>query len=194
LLQNYFGHLRAKDSSKIKRQCATLDSKNAFAARAQQPAKLRTIGFLGSTTPSAQSLWTAAFLQRLRELNWVEGRNVAIEYRWAEGHAERFAEIAAEYVRLKVDVIVTVGTEPVIAAKKATTVSDCVRGGRESVRRGPGRKPRATGRQCHRPVKPAADLAAKRLELLGELLPGFRTSVSCSMWTVRLVCCRAVRP
>ena len=81
-----------------------------LAARAQQPGKLPTIGFLGATTPSAQSQWTAAFVQRLRELGWIEGRTVAIEYRWAEGRSERFAEIAAEFVRLKVDVIVTAGT------------------------------------------------------------------------------------
>jgi putative tryptophan/tyrosine transport system substrate-binding protein len=74
-------------------------------ARAQQPAKLPTIGFLGSTTPASQSQLTAAFVQRLRELGSIEGRTVAIEYRWAEGRSERFAEFAAEFVRLKVDVI-----------------------------------------------------------------------------------------
>jgi putative ABC transport system substrate-binding protein len=67
-------------------------------ARAQQPAKLPTIGFLGAATPSAFSQWLAAFVQRLRELGWMEGRTVAIEYRWAEGHNERFTEIAAEFV------------------------------------------------------------------------------------------------
>ena len=81
-----------------------------LAARAQQPAKLPTIGFLGASTPSSQSQWAAAFVQRLRELGWIEGRTVAIEYRWAEGRTERYAEIAAEFVRLKVDVIVTGGT------------------------------------------------------------------------------------
>jgi putative tryptophan/tyrosine transport system substrate-binding protein len=69
-----------------------------LAARAQQPAKLPTIGFLGATTP--------ATVQRLRELGWIEGRTIAIEYRWAEGRGERYAEIAAEFVRLNVDVIV----------------------------------------------------------------------------------------
>ena len=78
-----------------------------LAARGQQPAKLATIGFLGSGTPSAWSPWTAAFVQRLRELGWIEGRNVAIEYRWAEGRSERYVEIAAEFVQIKVDVIVT---------------------------------------------------------------------------------------
>ena len=88
-----------------------------LAARAQQQAgKLPTIGFLGANTPSAASQWVAAFVQRLRELDWIEGRTVAIEYRWAEGRSERFAEIAAELVRLKVDVIVTSGTPQVLAA------------------------------------------------------------------------------
>ena len=83
-----------------------------MAARGARAAdgKLPTIGFLGSARAAAQSQWTAAFVQRLRELGWIEGRTVAIEYRWAEGRTERFAEIAAEFVRLKVDVIVTHGT------------------------------------------------------------------------------------
>jgi putative ABC transport system substrate-binding protein len=84
-----------------------------LAARAQQ--KLPTIGFLGTTTASAWGPWTAAFVQRLRELGWIEGRNLAIEYRWADARSERFAEIAAEFVRLKVDVIVTGGNAAVAA-------------------------------------------------------------------------------
>src|SRR5665811_542975 len=75
-----------------------------LAARAQQADKLPTIGFLGANTPSVQSQWTAAFVQRLRELGWIEGRNVAIEYRWAEGRFDRSPAIIAEFVRLKVDV------------------------------------------------------------------------------------------
>jgi putative ABC transport system substrate-binding protein len=92
-----------------------------LAARAQQPAKLPTIGFLGVSTPSAFGQWVAPFVQRLRELGWIEGRTIAIEYRWAEGHSERYAEIAAELVQLKVNVIVTTGGA-VLAAKQATTV------------------------------------------------------------------------
>src|SRR5262245_49265442 len=80
-----------------------------FTAHAQQTAKLPTIGYLSTSTPSGWSQWTAAFLERLRELGWIEGRTVAIEYRWAEGRSERFIEIATEFVRLKVDVIVTAG-------------------------------------------------------------------------------------
>ena len=78
-----------------------------LAARAQRSARLPTIGYLGSSTALAQSPWVAAFVRRLHELGWLEGRTVDIEYRWAEGRSERFAEIAAEFVRLKVDVIVT---------------------------------------------------------------------------------------
>jgi putative tryptophan/tyrosine transport system substrate-binding protein len=63
-----------------------------FAARGQQVGKLPTIGFLGASTPSAWSQWTAAFVQRLRELGWTEGRTVAIEYRWAEGRSERYGD------------------------------------------------------------------------------------------------------
>src|SRR6476660_10645066 len=90
-----------------------------LAARAQS-GKLPTIGFLGGATPSAWSRWTAAFARRLPELGWTEGRTVAIEYRWAEGHSERYADIAAEFVRLNVDVIVTVGSA-VPAAKQVTS-------------------------------------------------------------------------
>src|SRR5437016_4266044 len=88
-------------------------------ARAQQPDKLLTIGFLGATTPAVWSQQVTAFAQRLRERGWIEGRTVATEYRWAEGRGERYAEIAAEFVRLKVDVIVTSGSA-VLAAKQAT--------------------------------------------------------------------------
>src|ERR1700704_4950625 len=92
-----------------------------IAALAQQT-KLPTMVFLAPATPWVGSQWVAAFAQWLRELGWIENRNVAIEYRWAEGRSERFAEIAAEFVRLKVDVLVTTGTEPTVAAKQATSV------------------------------------------------------------------------
>jgi len=77
-----------------------------LAARAQQAGKLPTIGYLGASTPSFDTQRVGAFVQRLRELGWIEGRTIAIEYRWSEGRTERYAEIAAEFVRLKVDVIV----------------------------------------------------------------------------------------
>ena len=93
-----------------------------FAARAQQPGKLPTIGFLVAGTPLSHGQWVAAFVQRLRELGWIEGRTIAIEYRWAEGRTERAAEIAAELVQRKVDVIVASGTAVVVAAMQATSV------------------------------------------------------------------------
>jgi hypothetical protein len=85
-----------------------------FAASAQQAGKLPTIGFLGQSTRSATSEWVAAFVQRLRELGWIDARTVVVEYRWAEGRDERLAEIAAEFVRRKVDVIVTSSTAGVV--------------------------------------------------------------------------------
>src|SRR5262249_37430821 len=90
----------------------------AVAARAQQATKVPTIGILGSGIPATQGQWYAAFVQRLRELGWIDGRSVAIEYRWAEGRDERAAEIAAEFVQHKVDVIVTSATAGVVAAKQ----------------------------------------------------------------------------
>src|SRR6476660_2594922 len=82
-----------------------------LAAHAQQT-KIPVIGLMGSGSAAAQSHLTAAFLQRLRELGWTEGRNLRLEYRWGEGRNERFAEIAAEFVRLKVDLILTHNTPP----------------------------------------------------------------------------------
>jgi len=144
-----------------------------LAASAQQAAKLPTIGFLGQSTRSATSEWTAAFVQRLRELGWIDGRNVAIEYRWGEGRNERFAQIAAEFVRLKVDVIVTAGTPQVLAVKQATSVipivfavaGDPVGTGLVASLARPGGN--VTGLATL-----AADLAGKRLELLREVVPG----------------------
>jgi putative tryptophan/tyrosine transport system substrate-binding protein len=144
-----------------------------LAARAQQAAKLPTIGFLGSSTRSAMSQWVAAFVQRLRELGWIEGRTVAIEYRWSEGRTERYAEIAAEFVRLKVDVIVTYATSPVLAAKQATSVipivfaaaTDAVGAGLVSNLARPGGN--VTGLSLQQ-----TDVAGKRLELLREMVPG----------------------
>src|SRR6516165_10330091 len=90
-----------------------------LAAHAQQAGKLPTIGFLGADA-SSRSPWTAAFVERMRKLGWIEGRTIAIEYRWDEGRPERSAEIAAEFVRLKVDVIVT-GSSAVLALKRETS-------------------------------------------------------------------------
>jgi putative tryptophan/tyrosine transport system substrate-binding protein len=89
-------------------------------ARAQQSKKLPTIGVLGAATPLSWRHWVAAFVQRLGELGWSEGRTVAIEYRWAEGHTERFPEIATEFAQMNVDVIVT-AANGVLPAKQVTS-------------------------------------------------------------------------
>src|SRR5215475_10806255 len=144
-----------------------------LAARAQQAAKLPTIGFLGQSTRSATSEWTAAFVQRLRELGWIDGRNVAIEYRWGEGRNERFAQIAAEFVRLKVDVLVTAGTPQVLAVKQATSVIPIVFAvAGDPVGTGIVASLARPGGNVTGLATLAADLAGKRLELLREVIPG----------------------
>jgi putative tryptophan/tyrosine transport system substrate-binding protein len=143
-----------------------------LAVHAQQSGKLPTIGFMGAGTPSGWSQWTAAFLQRLHQLGWSEGRNVAIEYRWAEGSSERDADNAAEFVRLKVDVIVTVGGN---IAKQATSdipivfalAGDPIGQGLVASLARPGGN--ITGMSLQ-----AVDLAGKRLEILREFVPSLR--------------------
>jgi ABC-type uncharacterized transport system substrate-binding protein len=145
-----------------------------LAARAQQPGKPPTIGFLGSSTPLAMSQSVTAFVQRVRELGWIEGRTVAIEYRWAEGRSERYAEIAAEFVRLKVDVIVTSGVAA-MAAKQATSAipivftvaADPVGAGLVASLARPGGNLTGLSTQF-------ADTGGKKLELLREVVPGLR--------------------
>src|SRR6266478_5578939 len=144
-----------------------------LAASAQQPGKWPTIGFLGGATWESQ--WAATFVQRLHELGWTEGRTVAIEYRWTEGRNERAAEIAAEFARLKVDVIVTYSTPPILAAKQATSAipivfaaaGDPVGAGLVASLARPGGN--VTGLSLL-----ATDLAGKRIELLREVVPGLR--------------------
>src|SRR5215467_9222554 len=92
----------------------------AITAEAQQPKKIPRIGFLGGSSPSAISARIETFRQGLRELGYVEGKNIVIEWRYAEGKFDRLPELAAELVRLKVDVIVTSGPLPTRAAKGAT--------------------------------------------------------------------------
>ena len=141
-----------------------------LAARAQQ-GKVPTIGFLGTTSALTWSPWTAAFVQRLRDLGWIEGRTVAIEYRWADGRSDRFPEMAAELVRMKVDVILTSGSAG-LAAKRATSVIPIVLalavvplgGGLVASLARPGGN--ITGLSLQ-----AADLAGKGLEILREILP-----------------------
>ena len=141
-------------------------------ARAQQSGKLPTIGFLVPGTPSTHGQWFAALVQRLHELGWIEGRTIAIEYRWAQGRTDRAAEITAEFVRLKVDVIVAVATDAAIAAKQVTTivpivfiVSDAVRDGIVSSLNRPGGNMTGLSNQ-------QAEIAGKRVELLREVIPG----------------------
>jgi ABC-type uncharacterized transport system substrate-binding protein len=144
-----------------------------LAARAQQPAKLPSVGYLGSATPATQGQWAAAFVQRLRELGWIEGRTIAVEYRWAEGRDQRAAEIAAEFVQRKVDVIVTSGTSMVLAAQQATSgipivftaTGDPVSTGLITSLARPGGN--ITGLSNQLP-----DLVGKRLDLLREVVPG----------------------
>jgi putative tryptophan/tyrosine transport system substrate-binding protein len=141
-----------------------------LATRAQ-PARLPTVGFLGAGTLSAWSIWTAAFVQRLGELGWIDGRTIAIDYRWAEGRSERYTEIGAEFVRLKVDVIVTVGIA-VSALKQLTSVipivfaaaSDPVGSGLVASLARPGGNVTGLSNQ-------STDIVTKRCELLREILP-----------------------
>jgi putative tryptophan/tyrosine transport system substrate-binding protein len=143
-----------------------------LAAPAQQH-KLPTIGFLGGAT--WESEWAATFAQRLRELGWTDGRTIAIEYRWTEGRNERIVEIVAEFVRLKVDVIVTYSTPPVLAAKQATSAipivfaaaGDPLGAGLVASLARPGGN--VTGLSLL-----ATDLAGKRIELLREVVPRLR--------------------
>ena len=146
-----------------------------LAARSQQPTKLPTIGYLGATTPSVESQRIAALVQRLREFGWIESRNLTIEHRYAEGRSERYAELAAEFVRLNVDVIVTYGTPAVAATKQATAVipivfaaaGDPVGSGLVASLPRPGGN--VTGLSIQK-----TDVADKRLELLREIVPVFR--------------------
>jgi len=144
-----------------------------LAARAQQTGKLPTIGFLGTTTPSAWGPWTAAFVQRLHELGWIDGRNLAIEYRWADARSESFAEIAAEFVRLKVNVIVA-GGSAAVAAKQATSVIPVVFVLGEPVSTGLVATLARPGGNVTGLSNQQTDLPGKRLELLREVLPSLR--------------------
>lgn len=144
-----------------------------LAARAQQTTKLPVVGFMGAATPSAWAPWTAAFVRRLDELGWVDGKTVKIEYRWAAGSEERYAEIGTELVNLGAKVLVAVGGD---AAKKATSktpvvvalMSDPVGTGLVSSLARPGGN--ITGMSIQ-----STDLAGKRIELLKEALPALRS-------------------
>jgi putative ABC transport system substrate-binding protein len=140
--------------------------------RAQQLGK-PTIGFLG-TDAAAWRPWTDSFVERLRALGWIEGRTIAIEYRWSQGRSERYAEIAAEFVRLKVDVIVTNGTAAPTVRQVTSVIPiifpmgiDPVAGGLITSLARPGGN--VTGLSVQQ-----TDIAGKRLEFLRELVPRLR--------------------
>jgi putative ABC transport system substrate-binding protein len=147
----------------------------SWPVKAQPSGKPPIIGYLGANSASAQRDWTAAFLEGLREHGWIDGRNVVIEYRWADGRGERYDEIAAEFVRLKVSVIVAAGNEAAIAAKRATPVipiifpvaGDPVGTGLVASLAKPGGN--ATGISIQQ-----TDLVSKRLELIREVVPNLR--------------------
>jgi putative ABC transport system substrate-binding protein len=143
-----------------------------LAADAQQPAKMPRVGFLGNSTAALEANLVGPFREGLRDLGYVEGRNILIEYRWAEGKYERFPGLIAELIALKVDVIVTAGTPAALAVRKATTsiplvmvaVGDPVGSGLVASLARPGGN--LTGL-----VSIAPDLEGKRLELLTEVVP-----------------------
>ncbi|MGB9209911.1 MAG: ABC transporter substrate-binding protein, partial [Pseudolabrys sp.] len=119
--------------------------------------------------------WTTAFVQRLRDLGWVDGRTITIEYRWADGKSERLADIAAEFVRQKVTVIVTGGTAAVAAAKQATSVIPIVFGtAGDPVRLGLVTSLSRPGGNITGMSNQSADLPGKRLELLRGVAPSLR--------------------
>ena len=131
-----------------------------------------TIGFMGAGTPSVYTQWVNAFVERPREHGWIDGRTVTIEYRWMEGRSERATEIAAEFARMKVNVMVTSSTPAVLATKKATSdipivfaaAGDPVGNGLVASLARPGGN--VTGLSIQ-----AAEIAGKRIELLRGMLP-----------------------
>jgi len=145
-----------------------------LATRAQQP-KPPTIGYFGATTAAAEKLRTNAFVQRLGELGWIDGQTVAIEYRWAESRTERFPEVAADLVRLRVDTIVATSIAAALACKQATAVipivfplaGDPLGTGLDTALARPGGNVTGLSNQ-------GADLAGKRLEVLREVNPRLR--------------------
>src|SRR5262245_6595602 len=152
--------------------CAAAATAWPLVARGQQP-RLPTIGILGPATASVAARWTGALVQRLHELGWIEGRTVAIEYRWVQGSSERAVEIVSEFVRLKVDVIVTSGVRYAIAAKQVTSAipivfvsaGDPVGSGLVASLARPGANVTGLSHQW-------TELAGKRIELLREVTPG----------------------
>ena len=144
-----------------------------LAAQAQQAGKVYRVGFLGTATPSLMSAWLTAFREGLRERGYVEGKNISMEYRWGEGKPERFPALAAELIKLKVDVVVTSGPQAVRAVQHATTtipivmavIEDPVDLGFVTSLARPGGN--ITGLSFQ-----DSELVTRRLQLLKEVLPG----------------------
>ncbi len=151
---------------------ATLMSASVHLAEAQQSAKVPRIGYLSAASRSALTARTEAFRQGLRDLGYVEGKNIVIEYRYAEGKLDRLSGLAAELVRLKVDVIVATGTTPSLAVMKATTTIPIVTTvSRDPVGIGLVASLARPGGSITGLTSVTLDLEGKRLELLKETLP-----------------------
>jgi putative ABC transport system substrate-binding protein len=139
-----------------------------------QPAKSPVIGFLVPGAQASHGAWVAAFARRLTELGWTEGRNIAIEYRWAAGDNDRMAEFAAEFVQRKVDVIVSSANGVVIASQATTNIPIVFAAFNDPVAAGLIQSlPRPGGNVTGLTVQPS-DLASKRVDLLREIVPGMR--------------------
>jgi ABC-type uncharacterized transport system substrate-binding protein len=152
---------------------AALGSASALwplAARAQQPS-MPVIGYLGTGTSSTQREWLATFTQRLHELGWREGQNLKIEVRFAEGRNERFAEIAAEFVALKVNMIVSSGGAVPAIMRTTSTIPIIFAGANDPVGSGYVTSLARPGGNVTGLSLQSADLVGKRLELLRELVP-----------------------
>jgi ABC-type uncharacterized transport system substrate-binding protein len=146
-----------------------------FAARAQQTPGLPSIGSSSPMTPSVENQRVAAFVQRLRQLGWVEGRTVAIKVRWAEERSERTAEIVAEFIGEKVDIIVAAGTASALAAEQGTSVVPIVLAGAgDPVSTGFVVKLARPGGDVAGLSLQQSDLAGKQLELLRGVVPALR--------------------
>jgi putative ABC transport system substrate-binding protein len=144
----------------------------AGATRAQAPAKVRRIGLLSTTSPSVSAPWLQAFRLGLRDLGWVEGKNISIEYRYAEGRRDRLPDLAADLVRLKVEVIVTSSGPAALAAQKATRAIPIVMAsGGDPVALGLGESLARPGGNITGLSQMSPELSGKRLELLKEMVP-----------------------